>query len=267
LVEPAVRIALGIEYAGAAYRGWQAQAVGATVQGMLEIALSRIAGSDVATVAAGRTDAGVHASAQVVHFDVEVSRPDTAWVRGVNGYLPDDIAVNWACAVPDEFHARFSAEERCYRYYLLNRATRPGALSHRVGWDFHDLDVAAMANAAARLVGRHDFSAFRAAECQAKSPIRDLKRARLEVAGAFVVFEFAANAFLHHMVRNMVGCLVHIGKGARPADWVDELIVQRDRRLAAPTFMADGLYLAGIDYAAHWGLPAGPVPVFPWEAR
>jgi tRNA pseudouridine38-40 synthase len=124
-----------------------------------------------------------------------------------------------------------------------------------------------MANAAARLVGRHDFSAFRAAECQAKSPVRDLRRATVEAAGQFIVFEFAANAFLHHMIRNLVGCLVHIGKGARPAEWVDDLLRQRDRRLAAPTFMADGLYLAGIDYAAHWRLPAGPVPVFPWESR
>jgi tRNA pseudouridine38-40 synthase len=262
-----MRIALGIEYAGAAYRGWQSQAIGPTLQGALESALARIAGGEVPTVAAGRTDAGVHASAQVVHFDVAVSRPETAWVRGVNTYLPDDIAVNWARVVPDDFHARFSAEERCYRYYLLNRATRPGALAGRVGWDFHDLDVARMAAAARRLVGKHDFSAFRAAECQAKSPIRDLRRARVEAAGAFVVFEFAANAFLHHMIRNLVGCLVHIGKGARPVEWVDELILQRDRRLAAPTFMADGLYLAGIDYAAHWGLPAGPVPVFPWESR
>lgn len=262
-----MRIALGLEYAGTAYRGWQAQPIGPTVQAALETALARITCTAVATVAAGRTDAGVHASAQVVHFDVAADRPDSAWVRGVNTHLPDDIAVNWACRVPDEFHARFSAEGRSYRYYLLNRATRPGALAGRVGWDFHDLDVARMADAAARLVGRHDFSAFRAAECQAKSPVRDLRRATVEAAGQFIVFEFAANAFLHHMIRNLVGCLVHIGKGARPAEWVDDLLRQRDRRLAAPTFMADGLYLAGIDYAAHWRLPAGPVPVFPWESR
>ena len=262
-----MRIALGLEYAGSAFRGWQSQCGGGTVQDALEAALAKIAGSPVATVAAGRTDAGVHASAQVVHFDVEVDRPEMAWVRGVNTHLPDEIAVNWARRVPADFHARFSAELRHYRYYLLNRATRPGALAGRIGWDFHPLDVDRMAEAASLLIGRHDFSAFRAAECQAKSPIRDLGRATVSAAGGFVVFEFSANAFLHHMIRNLVGCLVYVGKGARPPAWIGELLEQRDRRLAAPTFMPDGLYLAGIDYAEHWGLPSGPVPVFPWECR
>jgi tRNA pseudouridine38-40 synthase len=221
----------------------------------------------VATVAAGRTDAGVHATAQVIHFDINVVRPESAWVRGVNAHLPRDISVIWACQVPDDFHARFSAEGRRYRYYLLNRPTRPGVLTGRVGWDFHALDAGVMAAAASRLVGRHDFSAFRAAECQAASPIRTLARAVVEPAGSFLVFDFEANAFLHHMVRNMVGCLVCIGKGARPPEWIDELFESRDRRLAAPTFMPDGLYLSGVHYPARWALPHSPTPLFPWEPR
>lgn len=262
-----MRIALGLEYAGGGYCGWQSQRAGGGIQDALEAALARIAGGPVATVAAGRTDAGVHATAQVVHFDVAVRRPESAWVRGVNTYLPSDVAVNWAREVPIDFHARFSAEGRRYRYYLLNRATRPGALAGRVGWDFHRLDVAAMGEAARHLVGRHDFSAFRAAECQARSPVRELTTAEVRAAGRFVVFEFAANAFLHHMVRNLVGSLVYVGRGRRPPGWIGELLGERDRRLAAPTFMADGLYLAGIDYAARWGLPAGTVPAFPWETE
>lgn len=260
-----MRIALGLEYSGSAYCGWQAQRSGQGVQNQLEAALAQIAGGPVETVAAGRTDTGVHASAQVVHFDVAVERPGSAWVRGVNAHLPKDIAVNWARQVPAEFHARFSATGRRYRYYLLNRPTRPGVLAGRVGWDFHDLDIGELDDACRRLVGQHDFSAFRAAECQARSPVRELRTATVRSEGPFLVFDFAANAFLHHMVRNLVGTLVYIGRGVRSAAWIDELLAQRDRRLAAPTFMADGLYLAGIDYPSEWGLPTGPVRVFPWE--
>ena len=267
MVGTALRIALGLEYSGAGYRGWQVQRTGNTVQGAVEAALAAVAAGPVATVAAGRTDAGVHATSQVIHFDVDVVRPESAWVRGVNSHLPTDISVQWARQVPDDFHARFSSEGRRYRYYLLNRANRPGVLAGRVGWDFHRLDAAAMSRAASRLVGRHDFSAFRAAECQAKSPIRTLTRATVRMEGPYLIYDFAGNAFLHHMVRNMVGCLIHIGKGARPPEWVDELLASRDRRLAAPTFMADGLYLCGIDYPARWALPDFPTPLFPWEPQ
>lgn len=262
-----MRIALGLEYSGAGYHGWQVQRTGETIQGAVEAALAGVAAGPVATVAAGRTDAGVHATAQVIHFDVEVVRPESAWVRGVNALLPRNISVNWARQVPADFHARFSAEARRYRYCLLNRPTRPGVLAGRVGWYFHPLDAGVMAEAASRLVGHHDFSAFRAAECQAKSPMRNLTRAVVVPAGSFLIFDFEANAFLHHMVRNMVGCLVCIGKGVRPPEWVDELLAKRDRRLAAPTFMADGLYLSGIDYPARWALPEFPTPLFPWEPR
>lgn len=260
-----MRIALGLEYCGAAYHGWQTQSRADSVQQRLEKALGEIAGGPVAVVAAGRTDAGVHASGQVVHFDVAVSRPESAWVRGVNTFLPGDIAVRWACRVGDDFHARFSAISRRYRYFLLNRATRPGVLSGRVGWDFHPLDQVAMAEAAGCLLGRHDFSSFRAAECQARTAVRTLTRAEVRRLGDTLVFDFAADAFLHHMVRNLVGALVYVGKGAlAPAD-LGALLAARDRRLAPPTFMAHGLYLVEVGYPQTHRLPAPAPLVFPWE--
>lgn len=260
-----MRIALGVEYCGAAYHGWQTQKGQASVQVCLEQALSGIAGAPVSVVAAGRTDAGVHATAQVVHFDAPIARPDTAWWRGVNSFLPDDIAVRWAQPVSDAFHARYSASRRRYRYFLLNRPTRSAALAGRVGWDFHPLDVAAMAEAAQQLLGTHDFSSFRAAECQAKSPVKTMLRAEVRQAGEFVIFDFAAEAFLHHMVRNLVGALVYVGKGAMRPDEMAKLIAQRDRRRAPPTFMAAGLYLVEVGYPAEFGLPAPSGAVFPWE--
>jgi tRNA pseudouridine38-40 synthase len=250
-----MRIALGLEYCGTAFHGWQSQAGGGTVQDALEAALAAIAGEPVATVCAGRTDAGVHASHQVVHFDTGVRRPDTAWVRGVNSHLPAGVAVRWARAVPDEFHARFSARGRRYRYLLLNRPQRPGLWQGRVGWFYLALDLEAMRAAAAHLVGEHDFSAFRAAECQAKSPVKTLWKAEVRQAGGLFVFDFEASAFLHHMVRNLVGSLVYVGKGAQPSHWLAELLDCRDRRLAAPTFAADGLYFGGPIYEPHWELP------------
>ena len=250
-----MRIALGLEYFGHRFRGWQSQAGGGTVQDALESALGRIAAAPVATLCAGRTDAGVHATQQVVHFDVEVDRPLTAWVRGVNAHLPEGVAVRWALPVSDEFHARFSARGRRYRYLLLNRAQRPGLWQGRVGWYHGPLDLAAMQAACRRFLGEHDFSAFRAAECQARSPVKHMTRAEVRCAGPVFVFDFEASAFLHHMVRNLVGTLVHIGKGAQPAAWVDELLQMQDRRLAAPTFSPDGLYFRGPVYEPHWGLP------------
>ncbi|WP_371324833.1 tRNA pseudouridine(38-40) synthase TruA [Dechloromonas sp. ZY10] len=250
-----MRIALGLEYFGHRFRGWQSQASGGTVQDALETALAQIAAGPVATLCAGRTDAGVHATQQVVHFDVSVERPLTAWVRGVNTHLPDGVAVRWAQPVDDEFHARFSARGRRYRYLLLNRPQRPGLWQGRVGWYHGELDLGAMQVAAARFIGEHDFSAFRAAECQAKSPIKTMSQATVRRCGPLLVFDFAASAFLHHMVRNLVGTLVHIGKGAQPASWADELLQMQDRKLAAPTFAPDGLYFRGPVYEAHWQLP------------
>ncbi|HLO61765.1 MAG TPA: tRNA pseudouridine(38-40) synthase TruA [Azonexus sp.] len=250
-----MRVALGVEYCGTNFRGWQSQAGGGTVQDALESALRRIAGVPVGVLCAGRTDAGVHATQQVVHFDTDVDRPLTAWVRGVNSHLPDGVAVRWATPVSDEFHARFSARGRRYRYLLLNRAQRPGLWHGRVGWFHLPLDIAAMQQAAALLLGEHDFSAFRAAECQAKSPVKTMTQAAVRAYGNMVVFDFEASAFLHHMVRNLVGSLVYIGKGAQPASWVDELLGMKDRKLAAPTFSPDGLYFRGPVYEPQWGLP------------
>ncbi len=250
-----MRIALGVEYCGTDFRGWQSQAGGGTVQDALERALAEIAGVRVGVLCAGRTDAGVHATHQVVHFDTLVERPLTAWVRGVNSHLPPGVAVRWAHPVGDEFHARFSARGRRYRYLLLNRPQRPGLWNGRLGWFHLPLDLSAMQAASARLIGEHDFSAFRAAECQAKSPIKTLSVAQVRKFGNLFVFDFEANAFLHHMVRNLVGSLVHIGKGAQSPVWIDELLQMKDRKLAAPTFSPDGLYFCGPVYESHWGLP------------
>lgn len=250
-----MRIALGLEYCGSAFCGWQSQAGGGSVQDALEAALARIADEPVATLCAGRTDARVHATHQVVHFDTSAERPLTAWVRGVNTHLPDGVAVRWAHPVTDEFHARFSARGRRYRYLLLNRPQRPGLWQGRTGWFHGPLDLGAMRAGAAHVIGEHDFSAFRAAECQAKSPVKTLWEAEVRQHGEWFVFDFAASAFLHHMVRNLVGSLVYIGKGAQAPTWMAELLTHKDRKLAAPTFSPDGLYFRGPIYEPHWGLP------------
>ncbi len=252
-----MRIALGLEYEGSGFCGWQSQAGGGAVQNVLESAISIVADAPTRVVCAGRTDAGVHALAQVVHFDTEAVRPDTAWVRGVNAHLPESVAVRWAQPVASDFHARFSARGRRYRYLLLNRAERPGLMARRVGWFHRPLDADAMAVAAGLLLGEHDFSAFRAIECQAKSPVKILRRADLTRHGDLLVFEFEASAFLHHMVRNLVGALVYVGKGAHPPEWVGEILAGRDRARAAPTFEACGLYFAGVDYDPVWQLKVG----------
>ena len=251
-----MRIALGIEYDGSGFCGWQTQAAGCAVQDRLEAACSQIAGMPVATVCAGRTDAGVHALGQVVHFDCDIERPLSAWVRGVNALLPPALAVTWAHPVSADFHARFSAQARIYRYVLLNSAVRPAADHGRVGWFHAPLDLVQMRMAAALLTGKHDFSAFRAAECQAQSPVRTLHALTIERTDPYVIFGFRANAFLHHMVRNIVGSLIYVGKGRHPPQWLAEVLRSRDRSQAAPTFDASGLYLARVEYDAHWGLPA-----------
>jgi tRNA pseudouridine38-40 synthase len=256
-----MRIALGLEYRGTAFSGWQSQRDGCGVQDALERALAAIADAEVRTIAAGRTDAGVHATMQVVHFDASVVRPGTAWVRGVNSHLPPDIAVLWAQSIGDEFHARYDAVARHYTYLLATRAARPALLAGRVGWYHRPLDVAAMAKAGAVLVGTHDFSAFRAAECQAKSPTRTMASLAIAAAGDQIRIEFCANAFLHHMIRNIVGALVYVGAGKHPPSWIGELLAGRDRARAAPTFGPDGLYFTGVDYDAGWGLPPTRRPV------
>ena len=258
-----MRIALGIEYEGSGFCGWQTQAAGCAVQDRLEAALAQIAGVPVATICAGRTDAGVHALAQVVHFDCAVERPESAWVRGVNALLPPAVAVTWAKQVPADFSARFSATARHYRYVLLNQPVRPAADHGRVGWFHAPLDLERLRSAAVFLVGQHDFSAFRSAECQAKSPVRTLTQLEVNVCGPYLTFDFCANGFLHHMVRNIVGTLIYVGKGRHEPAWMRELLDARDRKFAAPTFDGAGLYLTGVDYGAAWNLPQRERVKFP----
>ncbi|MEO8004332.1 MAG: tRNA pseudouridine(38-40) synthase TruA [Betaproteobacteria bacterium] len=253
-----MRIVLGLEYDGSAFCGWQSQPERCSVQDALETALSDIADQRIQTVCAGRTDAGVHALAQVVHFDTDAQRPLTAWVRGANALLPPSVAVLWSRMHDEEFHARFSASGRRYVYWLLSRAQRPGLLSNRAGWTHLPLDEAAMREAAGGLLGEHDFSAFRAAACQAKTPVKTLREVSVTRRGDIIRFEFAANAFLQHMVRNIVGSLVYVGSGRQPAAWIRELLESRDRTRAAPTFSPAGLYLAGVEYDASWALPPNP---------
>jgi tRNA pseudouridine38-40 synthase len=251
-----MRLALGLQYDGSTFHGWQTQADGSGIQDVVEQALARLAGAAVPTICAGRTDAGVHATHQVVHIEPEVVRPLTAWVRGVNRYLPEAVAVRWAVEVPQGFHARFSARWRRYDYWLLNEPVRSPLLAHRAGWLCRPLGVEPMQRAALSLIGQHDFSAFRSSECQAASPVRELRELSVERYGRMIRFRVTANAFLHHMVRNIVGTLVYVGLGRQRAAWVGEVLDKRDRGAAAPTISAAGLYLTGVEYDANFGLPA-----------
>jgi tRNA pseudouridine38-40 synthase len=253
-----MRIALGIEYSGTAYCGWQSQPSGCGVQDRVEAALGKFVGTPEARAAvtcAGRTDTGVHALGQVVHFDTLIERPEAAWVRGTNTYLSEDIRVLWAQRVDEQFHARFSAQGRSYRYLLLNDDVAPALLSGKVGWFHAPLDVARMQVAASTLLGEHDFSAFRAAECQAKSPLKQLRQADVRRRGDLIDLTFTADAFLHHMVRNIVGALVYVGAGRHSVEQFAEIFNSRDRARAAPTFSPDGLYLWQIEYDERFAIP------------
>jgi len=256
-----VRRALALEYDGRGYCGFQSQPSGCGVQDALERALAAIAGEPLRVTPAGRTDAGAHATSQIVHFDAPVERPLTAWVRGVNAHLPATAAVLWCVGVAADFHARFAATSRHYTYLLLNRPERPGLLDGRVGWHHAPLDADAMNAAAQVLVGTHDFSSFRAAECQAKSPVKTVTQLRVSRRGAIVHFDVGADAFLQHMIRNIVGALAEVGADRRPRDWIGELLDVADRTRGAPTFAADGLYFTGADYDARFGLPATRRPI------
>lgn len=259
-----MRIALGVSYNGKAYDGWQSQPSGRTVQDHLERALARfLAVPAVGTLCAGRTDAGVHGLNQVVHFDVPVARPLNAWVRGTNSFLPGDIAVQWAAEVPAGFHARASARARRYAYVLLESPVRPSVDQGQVGWVFRPLSQDAMRAAAAALIGEHDFSSFRAAQCQAHTPVKDMRRIEIARRGAYWRFEFEATAFLHHMIRNIMGCLIAIGTGNRPPAWMAEVLAAKSRDAAAPTFSPDGLYFLGPVYDEAFGLPSR-TPAFDW---
>jgi len=251
----ATRIALGIEYDGSRFLGWQTQPGGGTVQDALEAALSGIADAPVGVTCAGRTDRGVHACAQVVHFDAAADRPDLAWVRGVNAMLPEAVAVRWSQRVAPDFHARYSALSRTYRYVLLNRPVRPALAARYAGWHHAPLEVGAMREAAGSLLGEHDFSAFRSAECQAKSPVRVLQAISIERVGERIEFALRANAWLQHMVRNIVGTLVYVGRGKHPPQWAKRVLESRDRSLAAPSLGPEGLYLEAVEYDPRWNIP------------
>jgi len=249
------RIALGIEYDGTGFFGWQVQPYGRSVQSELEKALAKVANEPVAVVCAGRTDSGVHATGQVVHFDTAALREPHSWLLGGNTYLPRDVNLCWAREVPGDFHARFSATRRSYRYLILNRRHRSALWDRRATWSHGELDVEAMHHAAQHLLGEHDFSAFRAAGCQAKSPVRTVSNIRVRRIGALVELTVIANAFLQHMVRNIVGSLLAIGRGDADADWLLRILSGRDRRRAGMTAPPEGLYLTGVGYPPVYGLP------------
>lgn len=251
------RYAVCVEYDGSDYAGWQTQQSLRTVQSLVESALTGVAAEPVEVVCAGRTDSGVHARWQVAHFDTNVTRPMRGWVMGANTELPRDISITWARPVPLHFHARYSAEARTYRYIILNRAARSALAVNRVSCIYKPLDHERMAEAAAHLCGHYDFSAFRSSECQSNSPIRRVERLTVERQGEWVVIEVTANAFLHHMMRNIAGLLIEVGRGEAPASWARDVLEGRDRTRGAPTAPADGLYLWDVRYPEAFALPSG----------
>lgn len=259
-----MRIALAIEYDGSRYHGWQLQDGVDTVQARAEAALSRVADHPVRVVCAGRTDTGVHAAGQVVHFDTRAERSPRSWVFGANANLPKDISVLWARAVPEAFHARFKAERRRYRYVIFNRPVRPTFLQRRVTWEYRALDAERMAAAAVHLLGQRDFSSYRALACQARSPVRTLHRLDVWRRDEFVFLELEADGFLHHMVRNIAGVLTSIGAGEKSTHWTREVLELRDRTLGGVTAPPYGLYLTGVDYPAEYGLPRLSPPPAVW---
>lgn len=260
------RLALGIEYDGTHYNGWQRQLGGVpSIQGKLEESLSVVANHPVSTVCAGRTDSGVHATCQIVHCDVSVKRSEREWVFGCNANLPDDIRVLWAKVVPASFDARFSAHQRRYRYFIYNHHIRPGLLEKQVTWHYRPLNVDDMNQAAQCWLGAHDFSSFRAAECQSRTPKREIYSISVKREGKLIVFDIIANAFLHHMIRNMVGVLLAIGHGKRAIAWAKEVLLAKDRKEGGVTAPPNGLYLVDVQYPSDFELPS--TTVGPWFFR
>ncbi|WP_386693344.1 MULTISPECIES: tRNA pseudouridine(38-40) synthase TruA [unclassified Lonepinella] len=250
-----MKIALGIEYNGKNYFGWQRQQGVASVQAELEKALSFVANETIDVFCAGRTDSGVHGTGQVVHFETDVIRPEKAWAFGTNANLPDDIAVKWAKVVPDDFHARFSATARRYRYILYSNKLRPAILPYGVTHTHLELDAEKMQRSGQALLGENDFTSFRAAQCQSKTPWRNVHHLKVERLGDYIVVDIQANAFVHHMVRNIVGSLMEVGCGRKPVEWIAEILAKKDRSLAAPTAKPEGLYLVNVQYPERFDLP------------
>jgi tRNA pseudouridine38-40 synthase len=252
-----MRLALGVEYDGSDFCGWQRQSGTRTVQGCVEKALSQVADHELAVVCAGRTDAGVHATGQVVHFDTDAIRDQKGWIRGTNANLPRDVRVHWVTEINDDFHARFAARRRYYRYVIHNQPVGMALLRKRVCWDYAQLDESSMAIAAAYLVGEHDFTSFRAVACQANSPVRTIYRLDVIRCGNFIYIDIVANAFLHHMVRCIAGVLMTIGHGDQSCEWITELLAAKDRALSGMTAPAAGLYLVNVQYPEHCNVPSG----------
>ena len=259
-----MRVAAGVEYCGARYSGWQKQNHAPSVQDAVERALAEVANHPVVANCAGRTDAGVHALNQVTHFETEAQRDDHAWVFGANSHLPADISLTWAKPVPPDFHARYSATSRIYRYLILNRPARPGLARRLAAWERRPLDLERMTQATASLLGEHDFTSYRAKSCQAKNPVRKVTRLALSREGDWIAMVIEANAFLHHMVRNIAGVLMAIGMGKHAPGWEAEVLAARDRERGGVTAPAAGLYLAGVNYPAAYAIPAGVERGFPW---
>jgi tRNA pseudouridine38-40 synthase len=249
-----MRIALGVEYNGSQFCGWQRQSNAETVQQRLEEAISIVANTPTTTTAAGRTDTGVHATEQIVHFDCDKERELKAWVMGVNTNLPNSISVLWAKLVDDDFHARYSAQSRRYRYVILNQATRPALLDRLVTWEYVALNLQKMQHAAQHLLGTHDFTSYRAVACQAESSIRTIDEITLSKHDEFIFMDICANGFLHHMVRNIMGVLIDIGKGEFSENWSLDVLQKCDRTLGGVTAPAAGLYLVKVQYDKNFGL-------------
>lgn len=250
-----MKVAVGLEYCGSGFYGWQRQQQSPTVQECVEQALSSIADHPVKVICAGRTDAGVHALQQVIHFETTAERELHAWVLGANTLLPDAVSILWAREMDNDFHARFSATGRTYRYVIMNRRARPGVLNGRVSWDCRTLDHVRMRDAAEALLGEHDFSSFRAIGCQAKSPVREVRRLDIVRHDEFIILEIEANAFLHHMVRNIAGVLIAIGANKQNVQWCRQVLQARDRSVAGVTASPDGLYLIAVEYPQKYQLP------------
>jgi len=253
-----MRLALGVEYDGSGFCGWQYQDHSRSVQDVVEQALSKVANHPVRVHCAGRTDTGVHATGQVIHFDTEVQREMRSWVYGANANLPKEVAILWAQPVSEDFHARFSAIRRRYRYVIFNRHVRPTFLAYRTSWCYRALDVSRMSEASQYLIGEHDFSSYRAVACQAKSPVREIYELVVRRHGELIMIDIEANAFLHHMVRNIAGVLMEIGRGEREPGWAREVLEYRDRRLGGITAPPSGLYLTRVIYPEHFGIPESP---------
>jgi tRNA pseudouridine38-40 synthase len=258
-----MRIACAVEYDGSGFFGWQRQNHARSVQGDVEAALSKVADHEVRVVCAGRTDSGVHASWQIIHFDTQVERSERSWVLGTNANLPNDVGLLWAREVDDDFHARFSAQARRYRYVIFNREVASALLHRRTTWVHQALDVSRMQEGTRYLLGEHDFSSFRALACQAKSPLRTIYRLDIKRSGTFLYLDVEANAFLHHMVRNIAGVLLAVGRGVQNSHWVEDILDMRDRTQGGVTAPASGLYLVGVSYPEKYGIePLGVVPEF-----